>query len=328
MRNNHQILVTGGAGYIGSHIVEKLLENKKNKVIIYDNLITGHKRLINKKAVFIKGDIKNTRYLSKIIKTKNIVSIIHLAALLNVSEAEKNKKKYFENNVTGTMSLIKACENSSVKNIIFSSSCSVYGEIIGSVSETKKPNPKGYYAFTKFKGEQIIEKFAKKKGYYFAILRYFNVAGASRSKKIGEIEKSHGHLIKNIAIESLKSKPKIKIFGNNYKTKDGTCIRDYIHISDLTEIHLKALNYVVKNKKSLVLNCGYGKGYSVKEIVDIFSKIKKNVKIIYLKKRPGDVAQVYSNIKRLKKVLKWKPKYNNIKNIILSSIKWEKNLRS
>ena len=328
MRNNHQILVTGGAGYIGSHIVEKLLENKKNKVIIYDNLITGHKRLINKKAVFIKGDIKNTRYLSKIIKTKNIVSIIHLAALLNVSEAEKNKKKYFENNVTGTMSLIKACENSSVKNIIFSSSCSVYGEIIGSVSETKKPNPKGYYAFTKFKGEQIIEKFAKKKGYYFAILRYFNVAGASRSKKIGEIEKSHGHLIKNIAIESLKSKPKIKIFGNNYKTKDGTCIRDYIHISDLTEIHLKALNYVVKNKKSLVLNCGYGKGYSVKEIVDIFSKIKKNVKIIYLKKRPGDVAQVYSNIKRLKKILKWKPKYNNIKNIILSSIKWEKNLRS
>ncbi len=328
MRNNHQILVTGGAGYIGSHIVEKLLENKKNKVIIYDNLITGHKRLINKKAVFIKGDIKNTRYLSRIIKAKNIVSIIHLAALLNVSEAEKNKKKYFENNVTGTMSLIKACENSSVKNIIFSSSCSVYGEIIGSVSETKKPNPKGYYAFTKFKGEQIIEKFAKKKGYYFAILRYFNVAGASRSKKIGEIEKSHGHLIKNIAIESLKSKPKIKIFGNNYKTKDGTCIRDYIHISDLTEIHLKALNYVVKNKKSLVLNCGYGKGYSVKEIVDIFSKIKKNVKIIYLKKRPGDVAQVYSNIKRLKKVLKWKPKYNNIKNIILSSIKWEKNLRS
>ena len=328
MRNNHQILVTGGAGYIGSHIVEKLLENKKNKVIIYDNLITGHKRLINKKAVFIKGDIKNTRYLSRIIKAKNIVSIIHLAALLNVSEAEKNKKKYFENNVTGTMSLIKACENSSVKNIIFSSSCSVYGEIIGSVSETKKPNPKGYYAFTKFKGEQIIEKFAKKKGYYFAILRYFNVAGASRSKKIGEIEKSHGHLIKNIAIESLKSKPKIKIFGNNYKTKDGTCIRDYIHISDLTEIHLKALNYVVKNKKSLVLNCGYGKGYSVKEIVDIFSKIKKNVKIIYLKKRPGDVAQVYSNIKRLKKILKWKPKYNNIKNIILSSIKWEKNLRS
>ena len=328
MRNNHQILVTGGAGYIGSHIVEKLLENKKNKVIIYDNLITGHKRLINKKAVFIKGDIKNTRYLSRIIKAKNIVSIIHLAALLNVSEAEKNKKKYFENNVTGTMSLIKACENSSVKNIIFSSSCSVYGEIIGSVSETKKPNPKGYYAFTKFKGEQIIEKFAKKKGYYFAILRYFNVAGASRSKKIGEIEKSHGHLIKNIAIESLKSKPKIKIFGNNYKTKDGTCIRDYIHISDLTEIHLKALNYVIKNKKSLILNCGYGKGYSVKEIVDIFSKIKKNVKIIYLKKRPGDVAQVYSNIKRLKKVLKWKPKYNNIKNIILSSIKWEKNLRS
>ena len=328
MRNNHQILVTGGAGYIGSHIVEKLLENKKNKVIIYDNLITGHKRLINKKAVFIKGDIKNTRYLSRIIKAKNIVSIIHLAALLNVSEAEKNKKKYFENNVTGTMSLIKACENSSVKNIIFSSSCSVYGEIIGSVSETKKPNPKGYYAFTKFKGEQIIEKFAKKKGYYFAILRYFNVAGASRSKKIGEIEKSHGHLIKNIAIESLKSKPKIKIFGNNYKTKDGTCIRDYMHISDLTEIHLKALNYVIKNKKSLILNCGYGKGYSVKEIVDIFSKIKKNVKIIYLKKRPGDVAQVYSNIKRLKKVLKWKPKYNNIKNIILSSIKWEKNLRS
>ena len=326
MKNNHKnILVTGGAGYIGSHIVENLVKTK-NKVIILDNLVTGYKRLINKKAKFIQGDIKKKRELIKIIKNNNINSIIHLAAYLNVSEAEKNKKKYYNNNVIGTKNLIEACKNSSVKNIIFSSSCAVYGNVKGAVSEYKKPNPGGYYGYTKFKGEELLKKFEKKYNYNFGILRYFNVAGASPSGKIGEIETSHGHLIKNLAIQSLKKNSKVKIFGNNYKTKDGTCIRDYIHVTDLADIHIKGLDYLKKNKKSFILNCGYGKGYSVEQIVNIFKRIKKNVSVVYLNRRPGDIAQVYSNTNNFKKIIKWKPKHNNIKKIILSAINWEKKI--
>ena len=320
------ILVTGGAGYIGSHIVELLVKDKK-KIIILDNLVTGYKKLINKKAIFIKADIKNKLKIKKIIKDFKINSIIHLAAYLNVSEAEKNKSKYYQNNIIGTKNLLDACKNSSVKNIIFSSSCSIYGNVKGSVGENKKPNPQGYYGYTKYKGEELVKKLSHKYKFKYGILRYFNVAGASPSGKIGEIETSHGHLIKNLAIQSLKKKPNIQIFGNDYKTKDGTCIRDYVHVSDLADIHIKGLNYLQKKEKSFVLNCGYGKGYSVKQITDIFKKIKKGVDVRYQKRRPGDIAQVYANTKKFKKILRWKPKYNNIKLIIQSAIQWEKKLK-
>ena len=324
-KSNKIILVTGGAGYIGSHIVEQLIKNKE-KVIILDNLVTGYERLINKKAKFIRADIKNKSVITKIIKDYNISSIIHLAGYLNVSEAEKNKIKYYKNNIIGTKNLLEACKNSSIKNIIFSSSCSVYGNVKGSVSENRKPNPQGYYAYTKLKGEELIKKLSLKYNFKYGILRYFNVAGASNSGKIGEIETSHGHLIKGLAKSSLNKKPEVKIFGNDYKTKDGTCIRDYIHVSDLADIHIKGLNYLNNNKKSFILNCGYGKGYSVQQIVNIFKKIKKGVEVEYQKRRSGDIAQVYANTKKFKKILRWKPKYNDIKLIIKSAISWEKKL--
>jgi len=319
-----KILLSGGAGYIGSHITEHLIDRKYD-VIILDNLITGHKRLINQKANFIKGDINNKKLLSNIIKQYNISTIIHLAAYLNVSEAEKKKLKYWNNNIKGTVNLLSACKNSNVRNFIFSSSCSIYGNVKGIVNERAKPNPQGYYAYTKFKGEELIKKYSKKYKFKYGILRYFNVAGASSTGKIGQIE-SNGQLIKNIAIQSLKKNPVIKIFGNNYPTKDGTCVRDYIHVSDLADIHIKGLNYLEKKKKSFILNCGYGKGYSVQEIVTIFKKIKKNLTINYQKRRPGDIAQAYSNTKKLNKLLKWKPKYNNINKIIKSAIEFEKKL--
>jgi UDP-glucose 4-epimerase len=319
------ILVTGGAGYIGSHIIEQLI-NCKCDIIIFDNFKTGHKKLVNKKAVLIKGDIKNKKLLNKIIKKYDIVTIVHLAAYLNVSEAEKNKLKYNKNNIQGTKNLVLACKNSNVKNFIFSSSCSVYGNIRGSVSERKKLNPQGYYAYTKMKGEQLIKRYSKKFNYKYGIFRYFNVAGASNSGKIGEIEKSHGHLIKNIAIQSLKKKPILNIYGNDYPTKDGTCIRDYMHVSDLANIHIEGINYLNKNKKSFILNCGYGKGYSVQEIINIFKKNKKNLTIRFRQRRPGDVAEVYSNTKKIKKIFKCKFKNNDINKIIQSAIKWEQQL--
>ena len=318
------ILVTGGAGYIGSHIVELLVKKKSNNVFVLDNLSTGYKILINKKSKFFKGDINNKKLIKKLLNKFSIETIIHLAANLNVSEAEKNKRKYYINNIVGTRNLLLCCKNSLVKNFIFSSSCSVYGNVKGSVDEKKKTKPIGYYAFTKLEGEQIVKKYSKKFNYNWGILRYFNVAGASPSGKIGEIDKSHGHLIKNIAIQSLRKKPKIIIYGNNYLTKDGTCIRDYMHVSDLANIHTKVMDYLIKNNKSVVLNCGYGKGYSVLEIVKVFNKINKNLIINFQKRRPGDVAQIYSNTKKLKKLLRWKPKFNDINKILKSAIRWEK----
>ena len=323
MIKSKNILITGGAGYIGSHIVEQLLKKNVN-IIILDNLVTGYKRLINKQTKFINGDIKNKSKLIKIINDYKIESIIHLAAYLNVNEAEKNKKKYYKNNIEGTLNLVHACKGSKVKTIIFSSSCSIYGNCKGSVSEKTKPNPQGYYAYTKFKGEEIIKKYAKKYNYQYGILRYFNVAGASSSGKIGEINTSHGHLIKNIAIQSLKKKPSISIYGNDYKTKDGTCIRDYMHVSDLTNIHIQTLKYINTKSKSLTLNCGYGKGYSVLDIVKILKKINKKLIINFEPRRAGDVAQVYAETKKFKKIFKWQPKFNNINKIVNSAIAWEK----
>ena len=323
-KNKNNILITGGAGYIGSHIVEQLTKIRGNNVFIYDNLITGSKTLISKKAKFIKGDVKNKKHLQQTILKNNIHSIIHLAALLNVSNAETNKKKYYDNNIMGTRNIVDSIKNSLVKNIIFSSSCSIYGNIIGAVSENKKPNPKGYYAYTKYEGEKIIKKFSKKYNYNYSILRYFNVAGASSSKKIGEIELSHGHLIKNLAIQSLKKKPIVKIYGSNYNTKDGTCIRDYIHVSDLARIHIKALKIIKSKNNSFIVNCGIGKGYSVKQIVNIFLKIRKNVRVVFLPRRKGDVAQVFSSTKKFKRIFKWKSKFKNIDQIISSSFIWEK----
>ena len=323
MIKSKNILITGGAGYIGSHIVEQLVKTSSN-VIILDNLVNGYRKLINKKAKFINGDIKNIIKLTKIINDNKIDSIIHLAAYLNVSEAEKNKKAYYNNNIRGTLNLVHSCKKSRVRNIIFSSSCSIYGNCKGSVNEKKKPNPQGYYAYTKYKGEEIIKKYAKKYNYHFGILRYFNVAGASSSGKIGEINTSYDHLIKNIAIQSLKKEPSISIYGNNYKTKDGTCIRDYMHVSDLADIHIQTLKNINIKSKSLTLNCGYGKGYSVLDIVKILRNIKKKLIVNYKPKRDGDIAQVYADTEKFRKNLKWKPKYNNINKIIKSAIKWEK----
>ena len=321
------ILITGGAGYIGSHIIEQLI-NQKNNVIIIDNLETGHKKLINKKAIFIRNDIKNRKKLRLILDKYKVETIFHLAAYLNVSEAEKCKLKYKKNNIQGTKNLLLACRNSSVKNFIFSSSCSVYGNVNGGVKETRKLKPQGYYAYTKYEGEELVKRYSKKFDYTYGILRYFNVAGASNSGKIGEIEKSHGHLIKNLAIQSLKKNPVISIYGKDYPTKDGTCVRDYIHVVDLAEIHILGMNYLNKIKKSFIVNCGYGKGYSVHEIVNIFKKIKKNLSIKYDKRRPGDIAQVYSDTKKFKKLFKWKPKHNKINEIIKSAIDWEKKISS
>ena len=318
------ILVTGGAGFIGSHVVEILVKKKFN-VFIVDNLSTGHKRLINKNALFFKNDINQSHEISKIIKSYAIDSIIHLAAKTNIIEAEKKPKIYFKNNVLGTSKLIKICKKFNIRNFIFSSSCAVYGNKINRVKENSKTYPKGVYAITKLKCEKLIKKNFKKKNY--AILRYFNVVGASLTRKIGQINKAD-QLFKNLSLVINNKKPIFNIYGNDYDTFDGTCIRDFIHVSDLADIHFKILKKISTQNKSVVLNCGYGRGFSVLQTMLEFKKFtKKKIEINFKKRRKGDIVEMVANVDKLRKFLNWKPKFYSLSKMVKSSIDWEKKFK-
>ena len=317
------ILITGGAGYIGSHISE-ILAKKKKKIYIIDNLSSGYRKLINKKAKFFKANILNYKIVKKIIKKNKIDSVIHLAANLIISEGEKYPKKYFKNNVTGTQNLLKACSDSTIKNFIFSSTAAIYKDGQFKVSENSIIKPKSVYGKTKIKCEKIIQSFCKKSNINYGILRYFNVAGSSPSGKIGLINKSD-HLFKNFSREVMKKKPVLKIYGNNYKTKDGSCIRDFVHVSDIAEIHLKVLNKIDKINKSVVLNCGYNKGTSVLEVAKEFKKqTSKKVKILITKRRKADLVKIIATNKKLMRFIQWKPKFNDLRKIVKSCLMWEK----
>ncbi len=320
------ILITGGAGYIGSHVTEILLKKYK-KVFLLDNLSTGHRKLINKKAKFFKLDIHRKDKVRKIIKKSKIDSIIHLAANLIIGEGQRKPKKYFKNNVLGTKNLLDACKDTTVKNFIFSSTAAIYKEGQYKVSEKSKIKPKSIYGKTKIKAENLIKNFAKKNKINYGILRYFNIAGSSPSGKIGLINKNSDHLFKNYSIEILKKKPKLKIYGTNYKTKDGSCIRDFIHVSDIAEIHYLVLEKINKLNISKILNCGYNKGTSVLQVAKEFKRqSSKKVNIIKTKRRSNDLIKIIASNNNLKKFINWKPKFNNLGKIVKSCIVWEKKL--
>jgi UDP-glucose 4-epimerase len=319
------ILITGGAGYIGSHVTENLINKKKN-IFIVDNLSTGFKKLINIKAKFFKVDIDNVKKIRKLVIENKIDSVIHLAAALSVGESQKNPKKYNQINVVGTQKILKALVNTNVKNIIFSSTCAVYEDGHFKVNEKTKLNPTSVYGKTKLKGEKLIKFFCKKNKINYGILRFFNVAGASASGKIGQINKGD-QLFKNLSIEVQKKNPIFRIYGTNYKTEDGTCIRDYIHVSDIADIHCQVLEKINKLNTSKVLNCGYGKGVSVSQSVTEFKKYaNNNLKILKLEKRKGDMVKIIAVNKNLRNFINWRPKYNNLAAIVSSCIKWEKKL--
>ena len=317
------VLITGGAGYIGSNIA-RLLIKKKIKVCIVDDLSENNKLLVPKKAIFYKNNILNTQKLRNIIVNNKISSIFHLAAKIKVPESEIKPEKYFLNNFIGTIKLLEATKNTNVRKFIFSSTCAVYGNQ-RVVSEKSKISPTSVYGESKYFAEKYIESFSKKNDLNYVILRYFNVCGSDPNLNHGQVKKN-GQLFKNLALESIKKQPKIKIFGDDFNTNDGTCERDYIHVSDISRIHFLSLKFLNSNNKNLLLNCGYGNSYSVKKIVSIFQKIsekKFNIKIE--KRRKGDVKSIKTKNSMLKKVLKFKPKYNNIYKIVKSCIDWEKN---
>ncbi len=317
------ILITGGAGYIGSHISEILIKKKK-KIFILDNLSTGHKRLINKKAKFIFGDITNRNLIKKTLKNYKIDSVIHLAAVLSVEESQKKPNKYKWINIEGTKRLLSSIKDSNVKNIIFSSTCAVYRDGLDRVSERSKLKPTSVYGKTKLKGEKLIKKLCKSKKMNYGILRFFNVAGASPTGKIGQINIGD-QLFKNLSLELNKRYPVFKIYGDDYNTKDGTCIRDYIHVSDIAQIHYEVLKKINKINNSVIFNCGYSKGISVKEVIKAFKKnTRKKIIVKILKRRKGDMAKITANSSKLKKFISWKPKYDSLNKIVKSCLYWEK----
>ena len=321
------ILVTGGAGYIGSHVSYLLIEKGYNVTII-DNLSTGNKKIVPKKAELINCDIADVKKVKKLINKKKFEIVLHFAGLIRVDESVKYPKKYIQNNYIKSKVFIDSCISCNLKNIIFSSTAAVYGNPKkNKVDEKDKLKPLNPYAKSKLMIEKLIIDRAKKRSLKYIILRYFNVAGAEKKMRTGLISKFSTHLIKIISEVATKKRKKLIINGNNYSTKDGTPVRDYIHISDLAEAHLVSLRYLLKNKKSNIFNCGYGKGYSVKEILySANNLLKNNINYTFGPRRPGDSEYIVSNPNKFKKITGWKPKNENVKKIILSAIKWEKKL--
>ena len=319
------ILIIGGAGYIGRQIAN-LLNKKKYKIFVIDDLSTTKKNYLNKNINFFKVNILNKPKMEKIFKKYHFNTVMHLAAKCVISESEKYPQKYYSTNVVGTKNIIKCCKKYEIKNFIFSSSCSVFSNKTKKVTENSIKKPISYYGKTKLISEKLIKKNFDKSNIKFIILRYFNVVGADKKNKIGEIG-NKDRLFNNISKKIIQNKNNINIYGNDYKTKDGTCIRDYIHVHDLANIHIKCLENIKKINKSINLNCSYGKGYSVLEIAKTFQKIyNKNIKINFQKRRIGDMKEIVASNKKLNNFIKWKPKFNNLNKMVISTFTWNKYL--
>jgi UDP-glucose 4-epimerase len=324
-----KILVTGGAGYIGSHAVRLLLE-KKNKVVVIDNLYRGYQQAIQtlqkkfgrQNITFYQVDLRNFRKINQIIKKERLQGVMHFAALCLVSESMEKPEDYFENNVYGSLNLLKAMIKNKINNLIFSSTCAVYGESQYLPVDEKHPlNPTNPYGESKLITERMIQWFGKVHSLKYTILRYFNVSGAASDGLIGDSKKPSQLLVQNAVRGALGIGP-FKLTCPKVKTKDGTLVRDYINVEDLVEAHLAALNYLQSGGRSNIFNLGTGKGNSVLEVVKQVQKITKaKFPIKKGKARKGEYAEIYANISKAKKILRWEPK-RTIKDSVLSLVKW------
>lgn len=320
------ILVCGGAGYIGSHTVHQLI-NQNEEVIIVDNLQSGHRGAINKKAKFYEGDIRDSDFLDNVFKSNSIDSVIHFAANSLVGESMTNPLLYFNNNVYGMQILLETMLKHNVKNIVFSSTAAVYGEPkTVPILEDSETNPTNPYGETKLVMEKMMKWVSSAHGINYVSLRYFNVAGALNDGSIGEDHSPETHLIPLILQVPLKKREFITIFGDDYSTKDGTCIRDYIHVVDLADAHISAVNYLRAGNKSNIFNLGNGTGFSVKEMIDAAKLVtKEDIKVVIGERRAGDPAILIASSEKANKILNWTPKYTDIKDIINSAWTWHQN---
>lgn len=328
-----KILITGGAGYIGSHVAKALLEANRHDVVILDNLCKGSMRAIEAlrkigEFEFVQESLENTPAIEKLFRREKFDAIIHFAAFIEVFESTQNPLKYYLNNTANAMNLIALANKYGVKDFIFSSTAATYGEPdIPQVSEETPQNPINPYGRSKLMVEWVLkDAAAANPNFKYGILRYFNVAGAASDGTIGQNYPNATHLIKVATQTIVGKRDKMSIFGDDYDTKDGTCIRDYIHVEDLASAHLAVLDYLQTND-SAVFNVGYGTGFSVKEVVNEAKKVSGvDFKVQIAPRRAGDPACLISNADKIRTKTSWHPEHESLDEIILSALNWEKKL--
>lgn len=318
------ILVTGGAGYIGSHVVKELLR-QGHKPIIFDNLQTGHRKT-TKDALFIEGDLSDQKKLKETFQAYQIDTVIHFAADSLVGESAQNPLKYFNNNVKNSLNLIEIMEEFKVKKIVFSSSAAVYGEPKEiPITEEHPCAPTNPYGETKWIFEKVLQAYHNSKKLNFISLRYFNAAGADPEGGLGEDHSQETHLIP-LVIRTALDGTSVPVYGTDYNTPDGTCIRDYIHVDDLANAHILALRKLEKEKMSGIYNLGNGNGYSVREVIETVKKVTgRKVAAVNSPRRPGDPARLVASSKKIKEELGWIPKYPDLETIVETAWEWHKN---
>ena len=320
------ILVCGGAGYIGSHAVRQLID-KGEEVIIVDNLETGHEDAIHPKAKFYKVDIRDEKSLNKVFEENKIDEVIHFAANSLVGESMTNPLKYFNNNVHGTEVLLKVMVAHDVNKIVFSSTAATYGEPKNiPILESDETNPTNAYGETKLCMEKMMKWADKAHGVKYISLRYFNVAGAHVSGEIGEDHNPETHLIPLILQVPLGKREFISIFGDDYETHDGTCIRDYIPVTDLADAHILAVHKLREGSESNIYNLGSGNGFTVKEMIEAARKVTEHeIPAKVCERRAGDPAKLVASSEKARRELGWNPKYENVEDMISSAWNWHKN---
>ncbi|AGT32460.1 UDP-glucose 4-epimerase [Geobacillus genomosp. 3] len=316
------ILICGGAGYIGSHAVYRLIEKVEN-VVVVDNLQTGHKEAVHPEAVFCQGDIRDREFLREVFRQYDIEAVIHFAANSLVGESMEEPLKYYDNNVYGTQVLLEVMKEFGVKQIVFSSTAAVYGEPKQiPIVETDPTEPTNAYGETKLSMEKMMKWADRAYGIRSISLRYFNVAGAYGTT-IGEDHDPETHLIPLILKVPLGQREEIAIFGDDYDTPDGTCIRDYIHVLDLVDAHVLALEKLRSGAKSSVYNLGNGNGFSVKEVIEAARQVTGHpIPARVMARRPGDPAKLVASSEKAKRELGWEPKYPSITDIVASAWEW------
>jgi UDP-glucose 4-epimerase len=319
-------LVTGGAGYIGSHVVNLLGEEGKD-IIIVDNLSTGRKENILYGALVV-CDLNDQKKMNQIFENNQIDAVLHFAGSIVVPESVANPSLYYQNNTQNSLSLIKTCLKYKVNKFVFSSTAAVYGmPIEGVASEHTTTSPINPYGRSKLMTEWMLEDISSVHDFCYIALRYFNVAGASKTGKIGQSTPKATHLLKSAAEVATGKRKEMFIFGDDYDTPDGTCIRDYIHVDDLAQAHIDALKYLDSNKKSHILNCGYGHGFSVKEVLNTVEMIiGEKINIEVGPRRLGDAVKLISKVDKIKNILGWSPQFDNLSYIVNSAIAWEAKL--
>lgn len=321
------VLVTGGAGYIGSHMAYALVDAGE-QVVVLDDLSTGFPWAVAPSALLINGDTGDQALVTRLIDEHAVHSIIHFAASIVVPESVADPLKYYRNNTANSRSLIECAVKGGVQRFIFSSTAAVYGNPARiPVSEDDPPAPMSPYGSSKLMTETILRDAATAHGLSYVILRYFNVAGADPQLRTGQSTRAATHLIKVAVETALGLREKIEVFGTDYPTRDGACVRDYIHVSDLIAAHADALAYLARGGEPATFNCGYGHGFSVLEVIEMVKRVSGvDFRVDYAARRPGDPAEIVADPRRIRATLGWRPRYDDLATIVTHALEWQRKL--